>query len=189
MPSARFASPLLLLLFPAVAAPPPPEDPLPAAREAVASFQQKLQAELLAGLKSGGPPAAIEVCRTKAPEIAAATSHETGFRVGRTAAKLRNPANAPDGWERAALEELGARLANGEDPASLEKSEVVERDGKKVFRYARAIRTAEPCLSCHGAAVSPEVAGKLRELYPKDEATGFAAGSLRGIFTVTKPLS
>lgn len=189
MPRARFASPLLLLLFPALAAPPPPEDPLPAARAAVTSFQHDLQAELVAGLKSGGPAAAIEVCRTKAPEIAAATSRRTGFRVGRTAARLRNPSNAPDAWDRAALQELGARLAKGEDPASLEKSEVVEQDGKKVFRYARAIRTAEPCLSCHGAAVSPEVAGKLRELYPKDEATGFATGSLRGIFSVSKPLS
>ena len=189
MSSARLAAPLLLLLSPALAAPPAPEELVVSARAAAETFQKRLQAELVAGLKSGGPPAAIEVCRTRAPEIAAATSRETGFRVGRTATRLRNPANAPDAWERAALEELAARLSKGEDPATLEKAEVVEQDGKRVFRYARAIRTAEPCLACHGPAVSPGVAGKLSELYPKDEATGFSAGSLRGAFTLVKPLS
>lgn len=186
----RTATLALLLLFPAaLAAPPEAETLVREARLAVESFQKELQGELMAGLKAGGPAKAIEVCRTRAPEIAAERSKETGFRVARTALRVRNAANAPDDWERAALAEFEARLAKGEDPSSVEKVEVVEQAGRRFFRYARAIRTGEGCLACHGAAPKPEVSEKVKALYPSDRATGFAAGSLRGAFTLTKPLS
>jgi hypothetical protein len=40
------------------------------------------------------------------------------------------------------------------------------------------------CLQCHGANIAPPVAAKLAELYPEDQATGFAAGDFRGLFWV-----
>ena len=61
-----------------------------------------------------------------------------------------------------------------------------EKDGKRVFRYMKAIPTGALCLNCHGTTLAPEVAAKLHELYPADAATGFNAGDLRGAFTITE---
>jgi hypothetical protein len=40
------------------------------------------------------------------------------------------------------------------------------------------------CLACHGESLEPAVAAKLAAAYPKDQATGFRAGDLRGAFWV-----
>ena len=175
---------LVLLGAASPAAPPDPAD----ARALVASFQSALQSELLGAMKKGGPASAIEVCRDRAPAVASGISRESGWTVARTALKVRNPKNAPDPWEKKVLEEFANRAALGEDVASMEKSEVVETGGTKVFRYMKAIRTGEACLACHGASMKPEVEAKLKALYPDDRATGFSAGDLRGAFTLTKRL-
>ena len=54
--------------------------------------------------------------------------------------------------------------------------------------YAEPITTAPMCLTCHGNELSAEVRGALAEHYPADQATGFAAGDLRGVFWVTLPV-
>jgi hypothetical protein len=147
-----------------------------------------LQGELFAAMKNGGPVKALDVCRVRAPEIAAATAAGTPWKISRTAVKVRNASNAPDAWEKAKLEEFGKRLAAGEEIAALETFEVVETEGKPTFRYMKAIGTTSPCLNCHGSALKPEVAAKVKELYPEDQAVGFAAGQLRGAFTLSRPL-
>ena len=163
-------------------------DPASEPRALSVRLQQLLQQELFAAMRDGGPLKAIEVCRSKAPVLAADLSKESGWKVGRTALRVRNPANAPDAWEKKTLEEFGARFAKGEDAATVETFEVVELAGRKSFRYMKAIRTAEPCLGCHGPALKPELATKVKELYPDDRATGFAAGELRGAFTLSRPM-
>jgi excinuclease UvrABC helicase subunit UvrB len=53
----------------------------------------------------------------------------------------------------------------------------------------KAIPTAEkPCLACHGKTLAPQVAARLKELYPDDRATGYAAGEIRGAITLSRPL-
>lgn len=131
---------------------------------------------------------ALSVCRTRAPEIARATAAGTPWKIGRTSHKARNSSNAPDAWEAARLDEFRARLAGGEEMAAIEAYEVVEVEGRPTFRYMRAIGTTSPCLACHGSALKPEVAAKLKELYPDDRAVGFSAGQLRGAFTLSRPL-
>jgi hypothetical protein len=186
----RWNIPVLMLL----AAVPPAtvaqtaDGPASEARALSVRLQQLLQAELVAAMKDGGPLKGIEVCRSKAPVLGADLSKESGWKVGRTALRVRNPANAPDAWEKKTLEEFAARLAKGEDPGAVEKFEVLEVGGRKTFRYMKAIRTAEPCLGCHGPALKPELAAKVKELYPDDRATGFAAGDLRGAFTLSRPM-
>lgn len=48
------------------------------------------------------------------------------------------------------------------------------------------ILTAAPCVNCHGATdtLAPAVVARLAELYPQDQAVGFAEGDLRGWFWV-----
>jgi len=164
-----------------------PADPLTAeARAIVGKFAEKLKGELVASMKSDGPVKAIGVCNISAPAIAKEVSAD-GWTVNRTSLKLRNASAAPDAWEKAGLEYFDAEKAKGADPMKLERSEVVEKDGKKTFRYMKAIPTAEPCLACHGGEIKEPVKAKLTELYPKDQATGYKEGDIRGAFTLSKP--
>lgn len=158
------------------------------ARALVKGFAGRLKTELVTALKSGGPTEAVSVCNVAAPAIATETSGASGWKVGRTSLKLRNTGNAPDDWERRVLEMFEARKAKGADPKTLEHFEVVQRDGKPMFRYMKAIPAGKPCLTCHGEALSPKLTAHLKTLYPSDKATGFKLGDLRGAFTLARPL-
>lgn len=161
-------------------------------KQVVQSFFKELKGELGKAMKSGGPINAIEVCNKVAPNIAAAKSEETGWEVGRTSLKTRNPNNAPDEWETMVLKKFEERAAAGESPAKMAHFEVVEQDGKKAFRFMKAIGMPPlnkmPCLKCHGENIDPKVAAKLDELYPNDQARGYKPGMIRGAFTITQPM-
>lgn len=183
----------LLLLGTAVAMPAlalEPADPnVQEARQVIKQFFTRLKGELKAAMKAGGPENAIEVCHVKAPKITAEVSNQTGWRVARTSLKNRSPANAPTAWEKKVLEMFEARKAAGADPKTLDYSEIVEVDGKRVFRYMKAIPTGQICLKCHGGKeVSPAVEARLKELYPNDKARGFKVGDIRGAFVLEKTL-
>ena len=178
-----------LLALPLIAAEPPAPEVLAAqARGLAGNLMLSLQGELFAAMKSGGPVMAVDVCRVKAPRIAIDTAAGTPWKIARTSAKVRNPANAPDAWEAGKLEEFRKRFAGGEELAAIESWEVVEVEGRATFRYMKAIGTTSPCLNCHGVSLKPEIAAKVKELYPEDEAVGFASGQLRGAFTLSRPL-
>jgi len=78
---------------------------------------------------------------TMTRELSALADLEGAFRFRLTSLKPLNPANAPDGFEAAAL----ARLEAGE-------AEVWERERRGeavVFRYMGPLRVEESCLGCH----------------------------------------
>lgn len=156
-----------------------------AAKSAIKDFATQLQARLKSAMAEGGPVNAIEVCNHDAPEIARSISEGRRYDVARTSLKLRNPANAPDAWERQILESFEARKAAGAPITTLEKSAFVEIDGKPHFRFMKAIPTMPLCVSCHGKDIAPAVDATLDTLYPEDQARGFAPGDIRGAFTVT----
>lgn len=160
------------------------------ARAAVAGLAEGLKARLGEALKAGGPVAAVQVCNTVAPGLAADAAKTTGLSVGRTALKVRNPENAPDEFEKRVLMEFAAKIAAGSDPAKLEHAEIVDDGGSRMVRYMKAIPTAaEPCLVCHGETLAPDLKAEIDKLYPNDQATGFKAGDLRGAFTVIEILN
>lgn len=147
----------------------------------------ELKGELTAAIGKSGPTGAIDVCRTRAPEIASKLSRESGATVSRTALKVRNPANAPDDLQRAVLEQFAADLASGRVEQPLEAAVEINRAGAIERRYMRAIPTDALCLTCHGAQLAPDVAAAIAKAYPDDQATGFETGQLRGAFSVTWP--
>ena len=175
----------LLATLPAFA-----DDLLPEARKVASMVPPKLLAVLTVEMDKGGPEGAIGVCREKAPEMARAASEQTGWAIRRVSLNNRNPKAVPDAWERAALEDFDRRAAAGESPAKLEKGELVTEDGKKSYRYMKALPTVEVCTNCHGAQdkLSPAVKEKLAALYPHDKAVGYSAGQIRGAITIRKPL-
>lgn len=157
------------------------EQALERARSAADQLGRRLAGELGAQLEAGTPAAAIDVCSRVAPEAADELSRE-GVRIRRTSLRVRNPANAPDAWERARLSGFEETVAGGGWPD--EAHEIDEASGE--LRYLRPIGLNEPCLTCHGAReeLDPEVRQSLSERYPEDRATGFSAGDLRGAFSV-----
>ena len=158
------------------------------ARALVKGFGMNLKGTLMQELKKNGPVSAIHLCNRKAEEIANIFSVR-GWTVGRTALKLRNAMqNAPDDFERETLLMFEKRLKEGADPKTLERVEIVNEDGRRVFRYMKAIVVKKPCLTCHGENIRPEVRDAIEASYPKDDATGFRLGDLRGAFTLKKTL-
>ncbi len=157
-------------------------------RIVVGDFMVLLKKELKSAMKEGGPTNAIQVCKNKAPKIAADISEKHGWRVARTSLKLRNPLNEADAWELKVMKEFEKRKATGEQVKQLEFAEIVTTDGKKQFRYMKAIPTGEVCLKCHGAKINPDVEAALKQNYPRDKARGFKQGDIRGAFTITQPM-
>jgi hypothetical protein len=156
-------------------------------RQLATQLGSELKGELGKAIEAGGPVAAIGVCSTRAPEIAARLSRESGASVGRTALRVRNPANAPDDLQRTLLEQFAGEMTSGGFQPPLEAAFEIRRGEQVERRYMRAIPTDPLCLTCHGKALAPDLAAAIARAYPADQATGFEQGQLRGAFTVTWP--
>ena len=184
------ATALGLALFPVVllAAEPVPDTAwVEQSRQLAMQLGGQLKGELTQAIAQGGPIAAINVCYLRAPEIAAQLSQASGARVGRTALRVRNPSNAPDDLERTVLEQFAADLGSGPIDRPLEAVFEIRRGDAVERRYMRAIPTDALCLTCHGQTIAPELAAAIARDYPKDQATGFELGQLRGAFSVVWP--
>ncbi len=140
--------------------------------EVLGPFKRELQQALREGMAEG-TAAAISACRVRAPQIAERLSRD-GVRVGRTSHRLRNPANAGPGWVAPLL------AAYLDDPGERAPRAVPLGGGRA--GYVEPILVQPLCLGCHGGSLAPDVAARIRELYPEDRAVGFAAGDLRGVF-------
>jgi hypothetical protein len=184
------ASALLVTTLSAAAlAASPPNPHAEEAKGIIKQFATTLQGELQAAIKAGGAVNAINVCQERAPAIARSLSEQTGWDVGRTSLRLRNPGlNAPDAWESGALQALEERKAAGADVQTLAIAEVVDTGEGRRFRMLKAIPTGEVCLACHGKNISSEVVEALDKAYPEDQARGFSVGDIRGAFSLSKPL-
>jgi len=153
-------------------------------RKAIKMLGSELKKTLKTSMKAKGPVESIAVCNTEAPLIANKVSNTNNMTVRRTSLRYRNPANKPDVWEEAVLDQFEQRKLQGELVKSLEFSDITELNGQKVFRYMKAIPTAAICVKCHGSNIPQPVANKINHLYPNDLATGFKAGDIRGAFSV-----
>ena len=140
------------------------------AESATKQLGSELRARLEKEIAKKGLAEAISVCRTEAPRITRDVAKKFNVRLGRTSHRLRNPKNAPPSW----VKELQA-----------EKPQTYSLPGERMA-FTFPIRTAGLCVMCHGDAknLSPDVKAKLARLYPKDLATGFQEGDLRGQFWV-----
>lgn len=162
------------------AAAPPAEPPsaemVVRAKAKVGELKKSLVAALTQAM-SQGIPAAIAVCNTEAPAIAARLSAD-GTVIGRATRKPRNPANLAAGWQAEALARFEKAVATGK---GLDGAGFSRRlpDGRTA--YAEPLVIQDLCLACHGTALAPEVTAALAERYPGDQATGYQIGDLRGV--------
>ena len=154
---------------------PPADTRAERARAAVATFKGSLKQALTTAINDQGLAGAIDVCAREAPRLADAGS-QGGLRIGRATRKPRNPANAATGWQADALATYEAMRPE------LRAAHVYTRDlPDGALAYAEPLSAEGLCLACHGKTLAPEVTLALSSRYPEDQATGYAAGDLRGV--------
>jgi hypothetical protein len=105
--------------------------------------------------------------------------------------KVRNPADTPNADELAVLRGWQADQRGGHLAAAAEHQTILTEGGRRYLAYMKPIFIAGPvCLQCHGTPdqLGPGVADALRQLYPDDQATGYAVGDLRGAISVRIPI-
>jgi len=168
------------------------EDPvLDRARAAAMAFSSQLRARLQSAMADGGPIAAVAVCHSEAPSIAATVMAEHGVLLGRIAlpGRNRNPAQSAGGWQLAmlvAFQQAVDNSAAGGELVSVARDDLPEGIA---LRMMRGIITEPGCLACHGSELSPDVQDAIAQHYPDDGATGFSVGDLRGALWVEVPAS
>lgn len=151
---------------------------------ATGKFASQLKQALQTAMQEGGPKAAVAVCQTQAPEIAASLSAKTGLDISRTSLKVRNIANQATPWQQAVLNDFERQKQAG-TPINELKFVAVSDDGE-TLRMMKAIGTEAVCLTCHGDKIDAGLQAEINRLYPTDEATGFQQGDIRGAFSVVK---
>lgn len=143
-------------------------------------------------VKEKGTVDAIPICKEKAPQLLQDIRRQTGWNIRRVSLQTRHPeTGTPDVWEARQLADFNIRAANGIKPETLEAGEIVTTvDGRQVYRYMKALPVAEVCVSCHGApeTFSDDFKAALRKDYPRDRATGYRVGQVRGALSVIRPL-
>jgi hypothetical protein len=155
------------------------------------SITQEAQAQLIMQLQqaiaANGHAGAIDFCKVNALTIL--KSLETNYEVTlrRVSSRPRNPLDAPNADE---IPLLDAYSYNAENKISSDPSIQKLQQGE-VFLYTKPITISNAmCLSCHGDPkkdIAPETAAKLKQVYPKDPATGYADGDLRGMWSLRLP--
>jgi hypothetical protein len=121
---------------------------------------------------------AVKFCNEQAYSLTAQKAQAFGARVKRATDRPRNPKNQADAEELKYL-----RLFKTQMPQA--KPELIESHGE--YHFYAPIVTNAMCLKCHGNTkkdIAPEVLATLKRLYPKDQATGYKEGQVRGIFSI-----
>ncbi|VEH03644.1 Transcriptional regulatory protein YycF [Slackia heliotrinireducens] len=115
------------------------------------------------------------VCIISAKSVAARFSDMSESTIRYTSLQPRNTDDAPDDFERAAMELFE------QDPTVVAYENVDNSTGTDQYRYLRPIRIEQSCLTCHG---SPK--GELDWLgYTKE---GYAVGDLVGAISISEPM-
>lgn len=105
----------------------------------------------------------------------------------RTSLRVRNPANAPDAADQAALDLIMKQLQNGDDVARVLVQRITLPGQPSEWRVYRPLAALHQCLECHGkeSVLAPGVADTLKVFYPADKAVDYKPGEWRGLIRVT----
>lgn len=178
---------LVVLAPPAIGADPPEAEQ---ARMVANQVLLETKSVLEGALQGGKPVAALRVCASVAQNIARRHERE-GWRVRRVSERPRNPADTPNVDELAILRAWEEDKRGGRLTSAAEHQVIVTEGGRRYLSYMKPIFIAGPvCLQCHGAPdkLAPGVLEAVKELYPHDQATGYAVGDLRGAISVKIPI-
>ncbi|MBN9662170.1 MAG: DUF3365 domain-containing protein [Acidobacteria bacterium] len=166
------------------------QEPTPRQRatSAITDLGRVLQQLLSEEMKQGGYAGAVKSCAENAQVATEEFSRERGLEIRRVSLKYRNPKDAPDEWETQHLKAWARQAEAGEAAAPVE--ETVTENGRRFLRVLKPITLQAVCLGCHGPAnqIGADVREALNAHYPRDKATGYKVGELRGAFSAVVPL-
>lgn len=151
-------------------------------QQIVAASFAALSSSLQQALQKGGVPEAVSYCKLAAHPLVDSLSRVHHAQIKRTSLRLRNPANAPTPEEKEALAHFEKATQQGESLSPY----VALLENKEVAYYA-PIQVNTLCLQCHGKAgtdIKEADVELIRQWYPEDQATGYADGDWRGIWSV-----
>jgi len=158
-------------------------------RPVAAELLRTLVGRLTAAMEEGGPVEGLDVCSNEAIPLTLTVqeSLDQPLELKRTSFRYRNPDNAPDEAEEAALLffEKAIQEEGGAPP------HLVQRVSEEEMRYYQPLFVGEVCLRCHGTleSMDPQVVQALSREYPGDLAVGYQAGDFRGVVRVSVPVS
>lgn len=172
---------IALLFFGCTPEKPIPDEALAKGKEFALTAKKALGGQLVAALGQGGTEYAFAYCNVEASGITDSISHSTGVKISRASDQYRNLNNAASIDELEYIKRTKRSVANGLDP----EPEIKRLKNKLVGYYP--IMTNGMCLQCHGTSGKELLASvdkKIKELYPKDQATGYTINELRGIWVI-----
>ena len=143
---------------------------------------QALSSTLEARMADLGPKGAVEACNLLAHPITDSVGAVHQASIRRTSLRVRNFNNIPD---EAELAQLMAYQEAWERGDSLQP--FAAPLGPDSAWVTVPIMLQAQCVVCHGkpgATLSEDLAGYIRQQYPQDEATGFAPGDFRGMWSI-----
>ena len=131
----------------------------------------------------GGFTNAIEFCSVHAEPLTTGVVTNEPVLLRRVSFQTRNPENKPDEIEGKVLKKFAEEVREGRVPVPQVETT------KDRARYFEPIVINNPlCLNCHGTApaqIKQDTIRIINKLYPKDGATGYKMGELRGMWSVT----
>jgi hypothetical protein len=145
-----------------------------------------MSGELAGQISEGGVAKALPFCHEKAGPLAKKMSEKHGVSLSRISHRPRNPAQMVDDNELAMSQAAMRDLADGK-PAMPH----VKTGTDAVTVYLPILFPGGICSQCHGepgTEIKEKDLALIRGLYPKDQATGFKAGDLRGFWKIVWPL-
>jgi len=131
----------------------------------------------------GGYEAAAEFCSMNAYPLTDSLANEYKVFLKRVSNKNRNPENAPADLEKQILDAYEYSVEHGDELGS---NVQFIRPGDTILFNKPIQIPSELCLNCHGKAgqISEEVQTVLQQEYPKDQATGYKVGDIRGMWSL-----
>jgi len=137
---------------------------------------------LITAIQNKGTVGALAFCNARAIPLTDSLAVSMDAGIKRVSDKNRNTENSANESELAYIEQ--AKLAIEKNGKASPK--INEINDKMVGYYP--IMTNGMCLQCHGNPqidINEETLEMIKSKYPKDNATGYLANELRGIWVVT----
>lgn len=142
--------------------------------------QQQLMKNVMKAIKEKGFAGAVEFCSEKAIPLTDSSAATFKVQISRVTDRNRNPNNNLKSEQDFKAWELIKSMTNKD-------KHLITQSDDGIYYYKAINLTIPTCLSCHGDKsldIAPETLAKINEKYPKDKATGYKMGELRGMWKI-----
>lgn len=158
-------------------------DVIHSGKEIIQSAFKALSGQLKSQIKKGGSELALAYCNVNAMDLTDSLSNEYRATIQRVAVKYRNPVNEAVGVDLDVFEKYSYQMSKGQKLQPV----VHYNDSNQAVFYAPIVLQPN-CVMCHGnpdTDIGDTTMMTIMSLYPDDQAVGFSAGDLRGLWKVS----